>query len=60
MVRENRRYYRVMAPLKEKKLARALVELAHAPDFLWLFVRRLPRIVSYRVRHQVVRLKLLR
>jgi succinoglycan biosynthesis protein ExoO len=58
MVRENRRYYRVMAPLKEKKLARGLVELAHTPDFLWLFVRRLPRIVSYRVRHRLVRLDL--
>jgi succinoglycan biosynthesis protein ExoO len=58
MVRENRRYYRVMAPLKEKKLARALVELAHTPDFIWLFVRRLPRIVSYRVRHRLVRLDL--
>jgi len=57
-VRENRRYYRVMAPLKERKLARALVELAHTPDFFWLFVRRVPRIVNYRVKRRLVRLDL--
>ena len=57
-VRENRRYYRVMAPLKEWKLSRALVELAHTPDFFWLFVRRVPRIVNYRVKRRLVRLDL--
>ncbi len=57
-VRSNRRYYRVMAPLKERNLARALAAAIRTPDFPWLFALRVTNIVDYRVRRRLVKLRL--
>jgi len=57
-VRSNRRYYGVMAPLKEGKVAVALAALTRTPEFPLLLGRRIPRILSHRVRRRLVRVKL--
>jgi len=57
-VRSNLRYYRVMAPLKERNLARALAAAIRTPDFPWLFALRVTNIVDYRVRRRRVKLSL--
>ncbi len=55
-VRENRRYYRVMSPLKQRKVPVALAALLRTPEFPLLFLEGIARIVRYRVRHRLVRI----
>ncbi|MEN3011095.1 MAG: hypothetical protein ABDI20_09110 [Candidatus Bipolaricaulaceae bacterium] len=57
-VRSNRRYYSVMAPLKERNFRQAVRTWVRTPEFPLLFVARIPRILSYRVRRRMVRLRL--
>lgn len=57
-VRADRRYYGVMGPLKEAKVAVGLSALARTPEFPLLLARRVPRILSHRVRRRLVRLEL--
>ena len=57
-VKENQRYYKVMAPLKEGHVRLAMRELLHTPDFPLLFLKRVPRMVRYRVRRRWIRIPL--
>lgn len=57
-VRSNRRYYRVMAPLKERNLARAFGAAIRTPDFPRLFALRVVNIIDYRVKRRLVKMSL--
>lgn len=57
-VKENQRYYKVMAPIKEGRLSQGLNALLCTPDFPLLFLKRIPRMVRYRARRRLVRISL--
>ncbi len=57
-VRADRRYYGVMGPLKQGKVAVGVAALARTPEFPLLLARRVPRILSHRVRRRLVKLEL--
>lgn len=42
-------YYRVVQPLKERDLSRALGEMVHNPGFFGLLMAQIPRIVRHRI-----------
>jgi succinoglycan biosynthesis protein ExoO len=51
-IEQNMVYYRVVQPLKEGKLPKALSEMVRNPRFYALFIAQVPRIAYYRLRRR--------